>query len=140
MTVSSGAGSSDRDRHTHTASHPPDDAGPVAAFRGLAAAGGLAGKASCMRPRRTGPRFGQGKRYMSNITVAENANELAALPLLDVLATPLSNSHTASGVFTGTYAGPGRGAVEQDFARNLARISTSAPTRHACPACRSRRR
>ena len=59
-----------------------------------------------------------GRRYMSNITMAENAQELATLPL-DVFATPLA-VHTAAGVFTGTYAGPGRSAMEQDFERNLA--------------------
>jgi serine/threonine-protein kinase HipA len=67
-----------------------------------------------------------GRRYMSNITMAENADELAALPL-DILATPLA-AYTAAGVFTGTYAGPGRSAVEQDFERNLARIYNSADT------------
>lgn len=61
-----------------------------------------------------------GRRYMSNITVAENADELATLPL-DMLATPLA-AHTAAGVFTGTYAGPVRSAMEQDFERNLATI------------------
>ena len=61
-----------------------------------------------------------GRRYMSNITMAENAGELAALPL-DVLAVPLA-AHTAAGVFTGAYAGPGRSAMEQDFERNLALI------------------
>lgn len=67
-----------------------------------------------------------GRRYMSNITMAENASELAALPL-DVLATPLA-AHTEAGVFTGTYAGPGRSALEQDFERNLATIYDRAAT------------
>ncbi len=67
-----------------------------------------------------------GRRYMSNITMAENAAELAALPL-DVLATRLA-AHTAAGVFTGTYAGPGRSAMEQDFERNLAAIYDRADT------------
>lgn len=61
-----------------------------------------------------------GRRYLSNITMAENTSELAALPL-DVLVTPLA-AHTAAGVFTGTYAGPGRSAMEQDFERNLAML------------------
>ena len=61
-----------------------------------------------------------GRRYLSNITIAENESELAALPL-DVITTPLSN-HTAAGIFTGTYAGPGRSAIEQDFERKLATI------------------
>jgi serine/threonine-protein kinase HipA len=67
-----------------------------------------------------------GRRYMSNITMAENASELAALPI-DVLATPLA-AHTAAGVFTGTYAGPGRSAMQHDFERNLATIYDSADT------------
>ncbi|MFN0302650.1 MAG: type II toxin-antitoxin system HipA family toxin [Burkholderiales bacterium] len=67
-----------------------------------------------------------GRRYMSNITMAENAAELAALPL-DVLASPLA-AHTTAGVFTGIYAGPGRSAVEQDFERNLATIYDRADT------------
>ena len=67
-----------------------------------------------------------GRRYLSNITMAENADELAALPL-DVLVTPLA-AHTAAGVFTGTYAGPGRSAMEQDFERNLATIYDRADT------------
>ena len=67
-----------------------------------------------------------GRRYMSNITMAENAGELAALPL-DILATPLA-AHTAAGVFTGTYAGPGRSAMEQNFERNLATIYDRADT------------
>ncbi len=67
-----------------------------------------------------------GRRYMSNITMAENADELAALPL-DVLSTPLA-VHAAAGVFKGTYAGPGRSAMEQDFERNLAAIYDRAET------------
>jgi serine/threonine-protein kinase HipA len=63
---------------------------------------------------------------MSNITMAENAEELSTLPL-DVLATPLA-AHTASGVFTGIYAGPGRSVMEQDFERNLAMIYDRADT------------
>ena len=67
-----------------------------------------------------------GRRYMSNITIAANASELEALPL-DVLATPLID-HTAAGVFTGSYAGPGRSAIDQDFERNLATIYARADT------------
>ncbi len=67
-----------------------------------------------------------GRRYMSNITIAENADELASLPL-DVLGTRLAD-HTAAGVFTGIYAGPGRSATEQDFERNLATIYARAET------------
>jgi serine/threonine-protein kinase HipA len=67
-----------------------------------------------------------GRRYMSNIAIVESADELAALPL-DVLSTPLA-LHTAAGVFTGTYAGPGRSAVERDFERRLAAIYDRAET------------
>ncbi len=67
-----------------------------------------------------------GRRYLSNITMAENADELATLPL-DVLATPLA-ACTAAGVFTGAYAGPGRSALAQDFERNLATIYDRAET------------
>jgi serine/threonine-protein kinase HipA len=67
-----------------------------------------------------------GRRYMSNITMAANNSELAALPL-DVLATRLAK-HTAAGVFTGIYAGPGRSAMEQDFEHNLAKIYDRAET------------
>ncbi len=67
-----------------------------------------------------------GRRYMSNITMAEHADELATLPR-DVLSTPLA-AHTTTGVFTGKYAGPGRGALEQDFERNLATIYARADT------------
>jgi serine/threonine-protein kinase HipA len=67
-----------------------------------------------------------GRRYMSNITMAENAAELSDLPL-DVLATPLA-AHATAGVFTGMYAGPGRSALEHDFERNLATIYARAET------------
>lgn len=67
-----------------------------------------------------------GTRYLSNITIAENGDALAALPL-DDLTTRLTQ-HAATGVFTGTYAGPGRSALEQDFERNLALIYAHADT------------
>ena len=67
-----------------------------------------------------------GRRYLSNITMAENTGELAVLPV-DVLATPLA-AYTAAGMFTGTYAGPGRGAMEQDFEHNLATLYARAET------------
>ena len=67
-----------------------------------------------------------GKRYMSNITMAENASELAALPL-DILTTPLAD-YAVEGVFTGNYAGPVRSAMEQNFERNLAMIYARADT------------
>ncbi|MCD6026444.1 MAG: HipA-like [Solimicrobium sp.] len=61
-----------------------------------------------------------GKRYMSNITIVENQYDLVTLPA-DVLTTRL-NPYQARGLFTGTYKGPGRDAIEQDFERNLAQI------------------
>lgn len=61
-----------------------------------------------------------GKRYMSNITIVDDSRELAALPA-DVLTTPLAR-FTADGVFTGRYEGPGRGALQGSFERNLAAI------------------
>jgi len=61
-----------------------------------------------------------GKRYMSNITIAESEAELAALPA-DILLTPLK-SFSDAGVFTGRYNGPGRTDIEATFEKNLARI------------------
>jgi serine/threonine-protein kinase HipA len=61
-----------------------------------------------------------GKRYMSNVTIVDDAKELAVLPG-DVLLYRLAD-RTKDGVFTGTYAGPGRGEFEETFERNLARI------------------
>ena len=67
-----------------------------------------------------------GKRYMSNITIVEHESELATLPR-DVLLTPLSQ-FSKDGVFTGTYAGPGRGEINEGFERNLARLFESSDT------------
>jgi serine/threonine-protein kinase HipA len=61
-----------------------------------------------------------GRRFMSNITLAATRKELAALPA-DVLGAPLSR-FTRAGQFTGDYAGPARGALEQGFEANLARV------------------
>jgi serine/threonine-protein kinase HipA len=61
-----------------------------------------------------------GKRYMSNITIVERQSELAALPR-DVLLTRLEQ-YSTDGVFTGTYAGPGRGEFDEGFERNLAKL------------------
>ncbi|MCZ6895483.1 MAG: HipA domain-containing protein [Gammaproteobacteria bacterium] len=65
-----------------------------------------------------------GKRYMSNITIAEQSEDIAALPS-DVLVAKLAD-HSRSGVFLGTYAGPGRGDIERDFEKNLARLFSRA--------------
>jgi serine/threonine-protein kinase HipA len=61
-----------------------------------------------------------GRRYMSNITIVESREELAALPA-DILATPLA-AFIDGGRFTGSYAGPARGKIEETFEQNLARI------------------
>jgi serine/threonine-protein kinase HipA len=62
----------------------------------------------------------RGRRYMSNIVIVQNRAELAALPA-DVLATPLA-TFTDAGRFTGRYAGPARGEIEETFEQKLARI------------------
>ncbi|SCB39634.1 type II toxin-antitoxin system HipA family toxin [Rhizobium lusitanum] len=67
-----------------------------------------------------------GKRYISNITIVERASELAALPA-DILLTRLSH-YTADHMFTGTYAGPGRGSIQDTFEQNLARIFATGAT------------
>jgi serine/threonine-protein kinase HipA len=61
-----------------------------------------------------------GKRYMSNITIVENESELKALPE-DVLSARLVQ-FVKDDVFTGTYAGPRGGDLNETFERNLARI------------------
>jgi serine/threonine-protein kinase HipA len=67
-----------------------------------------------------------GRRYMSNITIVEKQSELARLPA-DLLLTRLDR-YTDDGVFTGQYAGPGRGDIEQNFERNLAHLFERAET------------
>lgn len=67
-----------------------------------------------------------GKRYMSNITIVERPSELATLPT-DVLLTRL-NSFTANYLFNGTYAGPGRGKIQDTFEQNLAKIFATGAT------------
>jgi serine/threonine-protein kinase HipA len=68
----------------------------------------------------------RGKRYMSNIAVVESRTELAALPS-DVLQAELS-AFSALGRFTGLYAGPARGQIEETFEQNLARLFAHAET------------
>ena len=67
-----------------------------------------------------------GKRYMSNITVVENAAELDQLPQ-DILITRLAQ-FSREGVFTGEYRGQGRSEIEENFERNLAKIYKHADT------------
>lgn len=68
----------------------------------------------------------RGRRYMSNITVVETREELAGLPA-DVLTTTLE-SFCEEGRFTGDYAGPERGEIEETFEQSLARIFARAET------------
>ncbi|OYZ91577.1 MAG: phosphatidylinositol kinase [Rhodospirillales bacterium 24-66-33] len=68
----------------------------------------------------------RGRRYMSNIVIVEDRDELAALPA-DVLTTTLA-SYLNAGRFTGAYAGPARGEIEETFEQNLARIFARAET------------
>lgn len=67
-----------------------------------------------------------GRRYMSNITIAQSRDELAQLPA-DILVTRLGQ-FVADSVFTGRYAGPGRTDLEHSFEENLARIYERADT------------
>lgn len=68
----------------------------------------------------------RGRRYMSNIVIVEDRDELATLPA-DVLTTTLA-SFVDAGRFTGVYAGPARGEIEETFEQNLARIFARAET------------
>ena len=68
----------------------------------------------------------RGKRYMSNIAVVERRAELAALPP-DVLQAELGG-FVKDGRFTGRYAGPARGEIEESFEQNLARLFARAET------------
>lgn len=67
-----------------------------------------------------------GKRYLSNITIVEHETELSVLPP-DVLINRLEG-YISDGKFTGKYAGPGRGEIEESFERNLAKIYSRADT------------
>lgn len=68
----------------------------------------------------------RGRRYMSNVAVVETRDELTALPA-DILTTRLSG-FVEAGRFTGHYDGPARGAIEESFEQNLARIFARAET------------
>lgn len=68
----------------------------------------------------------RGRRYMSNVTIVENCEELTGLPA-DVLTTTLA-SFCEEGRFTGVYAGPARGEIEETFEQSLARIFARAET------------
>ena len=68
----------------------------------------------------------RGRRYMSNITIAADRTELDALPA-DVLQAELSR-FTDDGRFTGHYAGPAKGQIDETFEQNLARLYARAET------------
>jgi serine/threonine-protein kinase HipA len=61
-----------------------------------------------------------GRRYMSNITIAQSPEELATLQA-DILDTRLA-AYVVGGAFTGRYEGPGRGELDNSFENNLAAI------------------
>lgn len=67
-----------------------------------------------------------GRRYMSNIAIVQSSDELAALPA-DILVTPLA-AFFEKGRFTGRYAGPARGEIEETFEQKLAQIFARAET------------
>jgi serine/threonine-protein kinase HipA len=68
----------------------------------------------------------RGHRYMSNITVVSAGDDGMNLPQ-DILANLLSGFAEA-GQFKGRYAGPARGAIEESFEQNLAKIYAYAET------------
>lgn len=61
-----------------------------------------------------------GRRYLSNIAIARNREELAACPP-DILLTPLA-AFVEAGRFTGRYAGPGRSHIEETFEQELGQL------------------
>lgn len=67
-----------------------------------------------------------GKRYMSNIAIVKNHEELTKLPA-DVLQGELA-TFSKNGCFTGRYEGPGKGEIEETFEQNLARLFAQAQT------------
>lgn len=68
----------------------------------------------------------RGRRYMSNIAIVDSGAELQKLPL-DVLQAELS-TFVEDGRFTGRYAGPARGEIEESFEQNLAQLFARAET------------
>ena len=67
-----------------------------------------------------------GRRYVSNIAIARSLDKLAESPA-DILLTPLAAFFEA-GRFTGRYAGPERGDIEETFERKLAQLFARAET------------
>lgn len=62
---------------------------------------------------------------MSNVTIVEARDQLAALPS-DVLTTKL-DEFVAAGQFIGRYYGPTRGAIEESFEKNLTEERNATP-------------
>ncbi len=67
-----------------------------------------------------------GRRYLSNIAIVGSQAELKELPA-DVLHGALED-FSCHGVFTGRYAGPARGDLDETFEQNLARLFSKAQT------------
>ena len=67
-----------------------------------------------------------GKRYMSNIIITDQPDDLTELPD-DVMVSRLTD-HSQDGVFSGTYGGPERGDIEKSFEENLARLYARSDT------------
>ncbi len=82
--------------------------------------------AKVLRERDARETLKQGKRYLSNITVAPTLAELRALPL-DKLQGELAG-FTRNGRFKGRYRGAARGELEQSFEENLAQVAARSGT------------
>lgn len=67
-----------------------------------------------------------GQRYMSNIIITENKEEIAALPA-DMLQVRLA-AFEKGGCFNGNYSGPKRGDLEKSFEQNLASLYAASST------------
>ena len=61
-----------------------------------------------------------GKRYMSNIAIAQQPDEITSVPA-DILISRLAN-HNHLGLFTGDYEGPGFDDIAQNFEKNIAQL------------------
>lgn len=68
-----------------------------------------------------------GKRYMSNITIAPRKADLKKLPA-DMLEGRLAKFTSSTGEFHGRYEGPGGDGIHDSFEANLARVFSSGET------------
>lgn len=82
--------------------------------------------AQVLHPRDEREALRQGRRYMSNITIVEDRQELDRLPA-DLLQAKLAG-FTQAGQFTGRYAGPAPGQIAESFEQNLAQLYARAET------------